>query len=90
MNVDFSWHLRRLLHVHIVVEEVLERGHLSEWLQLVPVISSLGRTRLLRFRLRSHPSDTLDGRLLLLCVERSLPLVVPELPGCLATMTILR
>ena len=29
VNVDLSWHLGRLLHVHIVVEEVLEGRDLT-------------------------------------------------------------
>ena len=37
MDVNLSWHLCRLLHVDIVVEEVLEGWHLAERLQLVTV-----------------------------------------------------
>ncbi len=90
MDVDFSRHLSRFLHVDIVVEEVLKCGHLPERLQLVPVARSFCGESFLWFRLRSHSNDALDRRLLLLCVERSLSLVVPELPGRLAAVAILR
>ena len=90
MNVNLSWHLCRLLHVDIVVEEVLEGWHLTERLQLVTVAFRLKRGSLLHLRLRANSDDTLNSLLLLLGVERSLALVIPELPGCLATMAVLR
>lgn len=37
MNVDLARHLSGLLHVHIVVEEVLESWHLAEGFQLVAI-----------------------------------------------------
>lgn len=37
VNIDLARHLCRLLHVHIVVEEVLESWHLAEWFQLVAI-----------------------------------------------------
>ena len=43
MDVDLTRHLCRLLHVHIIVEEVLEGGHLAERLQLVTVALRLLR-----------------------------------------------
>lgn len=51
VDVNLSWHLRRLLHVHVVVEKVLEGWHLAQRLELVAIALRLGR--LLRFRLLS-------------------------------------
>ena len=86
MDVDLPWHLCRLLHVHIIVEEVLQGWHLSQWLKLVSVAFWLERGSLLNLRLRTNSNDTLDSLLLLLGIEGSLALIVPELPGCFATM----
>ena len=90
MDVDLARHLRRLLHVHIVVEEVLEGGHFAEWLKLVTIALCLLRRGLLNPRLRPDPRNPLYRLLLLLRVEGCLSLVVPELPRSLALMAILR
>ena len=90
MDVDLTGHLRRLLHVHIVVEEVLEGGHLAERLQLVTIALRLLRRRLLYSWLGADPRNPLYRLLLLLSVEGCLSLVVPELPRCLALVAILR
>jgi len=36
-EINLTRHLRRLLHVNVVVEEVLDRGNRAEGLQLLPV-----------------------------------------------------
>ena len=90
MNVDLSRHLGRLLHVHIVVEEVLEGRDLSQRLQLVSIallaLRWASRAGPFRLGLGSYPCDPVDRLLLLLGVERCLPLVVPELPSGLTLM----
>ena len=88
MNVDLSRHLRRLLHVHIVVEEVLQGGDLAKRLELVSV-ALLGAARAadpLGLGLGADARDAIDRLQLLLGVERCLALVVPELPRGLALM----
>lgn len=86
MNVNLTGHLRGLLHVHIVVEEVLEGGHLAERLQLVSEALLRLRTPLFLLGLRANLGDPVDCLDLRLCVERCLPLVIPELPGCLTSV----
>lgn len=83
MNVDLTGHLRRLLHVHIVVEEVLKSRHLAQRLQLVTEALLRLRTAPLLLGLRANLGDAFDCLDLRLCVERRLALVVPELPSCL-------
>ena len=85
MDVYLSWHLRWLLHVNIVVEEVLDSRHLAKRTELLAETLSLLRT-LVWLGLRANTSDTLDCLSLVLRVERCLALVVPELPSCLAAM----
>ena len=80
VNVDLSRHLRRLLHVHIIVEEVLESGHFTECLELVAIALHLLGCGFLHLGLRSDPGDAFKRLLLLLSVEGSLALIVPELP----------
>lgn len=89
MNINLSGHLRRLLHVHIVVEEVLKGGDLAQRLELVLVaLLVLARSGgFLRLGLRTDASDTIDRLQLLLGVEWCLPLVIPELPCSLTLMT---
>jgi len=89
VDVDLARHLRRLLHVHIVVEEMLDGGHLAERLELVPEALRL-RRRLFDFRLRTDAYDAIDRLRLMLSVEGRLALVVPELPGCLRAVPALR
>lgn len=89
VNIDLSGHLRRLLHVHIVVEEVLEGGDLAQRLELV-LVALLVVARVvdfLRLRLGTDASDAIDRLQLLLGVEWCLPLVVPELPCSLTLVS---
>ena len=90
MDVDLTRHLRGLLHVHIVVEEVLEGGHLAERLQLVTIALRLLWRRLFYPRLGADSRNPLYRLLLLLRVEGCLSLVVPELPRSLALVAVLR
>ena len=81
-DVDLPRHLRRLLHVHVVVEEVLDRRDPTQRLQLLEVgfllLASLGSGR--RLGLWLQRGDAVQGLLLLQRVEGYLPLIVPELP----------
>ena len=87
MNIDLPRHLRRLLHVHIVVEEVLQGGDLAQRLQLVPIallaLLGAGGGGPLGLGLGADASDSIDRLELLLSVEWCLPLIVPELPCAL-------
>ena len=87
-DIDLPWHLIWLLHVHIVVEEVLNCGDQPQRLQLVSVASLHGLS--IHFGLCANLGDTLDGLDLILGVEGRLSLVVPELPTRVESMTLLR
>ena len=82
VKVDLPWHLARLLHVDVVVEEVLKGWHLPKRLQLVTIVHLflLARLAPLRLGLWTNLGYTFDSLLLLLRVKWSLSLVVPELP----------
>ena len=89
VDVDFSRHLGGLLHVHVVIEEVLDGGHLAKRAELLAKALSLRRV-LVWLGLRPDASDALNRLSLMLRVERCLALIVPELPGCLAAVASLR
>ena len=75
--------------MHIVVEEVLDGGHLTQRAKLLSEALSLGRI-LVWLGLRPDASDALNRLSLVLRVERRLALIVPELPGCLTAVASLR
>ena len=75
-DVDLAGHLARLLQVHVVVEEVLDRRNLAERLQLV-LVRNLPEPLLLLL----HDGRCNLGILTLsYASERIRPLEIPELP----------
>ena len=91
-NVDFSWHLRRLLHKNIEIEEVLNRRNASKRFQLLSVSLRLlfAFPWLNIFLVLTLSWHITSFWLLSEVLERWLPLVVPELPVSMHGMALWR